>query len=164
MNDEFALEMKKYNTVFKRLEDENRYLRKYADVETAELLEELEAEIEILREEKRRDQMAIGDIERRLAAISHSRTDRTAELYRNYTETAPYYPPSHRTRHFFSPSYPPPSSSRYTHSPPPLHEEARIATRHYPHQRPGYHPSPIASRHLQQPEVSKSRARLSRNK
>lgn len=55
MNEEFAAEMEKYNGVFRRLEEENRGLRRYVDLDTAELLEELEAEVEALREDKRRD-------------------------------------------------------------------------------------------------------------
>ena len=45
MNEEFASEMEKYNSVFKRLEEENRVLKRYADIDTAFLLEELEYEI-----------------------------------------------------------------------------------------------------------------------
>ena len=41
MNEEFASEMEKYNSVFKRLEEENRQLKKYNDVDTIYLLEEL---------------------------------------------------------------------------------------------------------------------------
>jgi hypothetical protein len=33
--------MEKYNSVFKRLEEENRQLKRYIDIDTAYLLEEL---------------------------------------------------------------------------------------------------------------------------
>ena len=38
MNEEFASEMEKYNSVFKRLEEENRKLKKYADIDTIYVL------------------------------------------------------------------------------------------------------------------------------
>jgi hypothetical protein len=41
MNEEFASEMEKYNSVFKRLEDENRQMKRYIDVDTAYILQEL---------------------------------------------------------------------------------------------------------------------------
>jgi hypothetical protein len=39
MNDEFAVEMDKYQKVFKRLEEENKLLKKYNDLDTAYILE-----------------------------------------------------------------------------------------------------------------------------
>lgn len=41
MNDEFTIEMEKYEKIFKRLEDENKQLKKYNDLDTAYILEEL---------------------------------------------------------------------------------------------------------------------------
>lgn len=41
MNEEFASEMEKYNSIFKRLEEENKLLKKYNDIDTVYLLEEL---------------------------------------------------------------------------------------------------------------------------
>lgn len=76
MNEEFASEMEKYNSVFKRLEEENRVLKRYADLDTAFLLEELEYEIELLREEKRKDQMVIAEVQRKIEGIGMARTSR----------------------------------------------------------------------------------------
>jgi|JI10StandDraft_1071094.scaffolds.fasta_scaffold2195439_1 hypothetical protein len=58
--------MEKYNSVFKRLEEENRTLKKYIDIDTAYLLEELEIEVDSLREQRNKDQIIIGDIQRKL--------------------------------------------------------------------------------------------------
>lgn len=58
--------MEKYNSVFKRLEEENRTLKKYIDIDTAYLLEELEIEVDNLREQRNKDQIIIGDIQRKL--------------------------------------------------------------------------------------------------
>ena len=65
MNEEFASQMEKYNSVFKRLEEENRKLKKYGDVDTIYLLQELEMEVENLREQRQKDQFIISDIQRK---------------------------------------------------------------------------------------------------
>lgn len=41
-------------------------MKRYADLDTAFLLEELEYEIELLREEKRKDQMVIAEVQRKI--------------------------------------------------------------------------------------------------
>ena len=70
MNEEFASQMEKYNSVFKRLEEENRKLKKYGDVDTIYLLQELEMEVENLREQRQKDQFIISDIQRKFQGIS----------------------------------------------------------------------------------------------
>lgn len=51
-------------------------LKRYADLDTAFLLEELEYEIELLREEKRKDQMVIAEVQRKIEGIGMARTSR----------------------------------------------------------------------------------------
>lgn len=51
-------------------------MKRYVDIDTAYLLEELEYEVEMLREEKRKDQMIISDIQRKIEGISMARTSR----------------------------------------------------------------------------------------
>lgn len=113
--------MEKYNSVFKRLEDENRQMKRYVDVDTAYLLEELEYEVELLREEKRKDQMIISDIQRKIEGISMARTSRINtrhgyDLHRQYQQDynpdplpIPHFeqrpPYENRYSKFYSPNY-----------------------------------------------------------
>lgn len=97
--------MEKYNSVFKRLEEENKLLKKYNDVDTAYLLEELEYELETLRDQKRKDQLLIADIQRKIDGISFARTSRVSTRPYDYFEPHydnTYQPPTHQqTPHFF---------------------------------------------------------------
>lgn len=68
--------MQKYNSVFKRLEEENKMLKRYNDIDTACMLDELEYEVEVLREEKLKDQFIIAQIQRKIEGISMVRTSR----------------------------------------------------------------------------------------
>lgn len=157
MNEEFASEMEKYNSVFKRLEDENRQMKRYIDVDTAYILQELEYEVEMLREEKRKDQMIIADIQRKIEGISLTRTSRinTRHGYEfnnrqpyDYTpEPLPHFeqrpPYDNRYSKFYSPNYAP-RLSPYSRPPkediPYCHQDFR-ATNH-----------PAISRKLRIPE------------
>lgn len=91
--------MEKYNSVFKRLEEENRVLKRYADLDTAFLLEELEYEIELLREEKRKDQMVIAEVQRKIEGIGMARTSRI-------NTRAPYEVPSRQFQNEFMQAQP----------------------------------------------------------
>jgi hypothetical protein len=95
--------------VFRRLEEENRILKKYNDTDTSYLLEELEIEIEMLRDQKRKDQLIISDIQRRIEGISFSRNSRI-----NTHEHAPHYPPPPPPNYDrFDSSYPEQNGSQY---------------------------------------------------
>jgi hypothetical protein len=109
--------MEKYNSVFKRLEEENRRMKRYVDIDTAYLLEELEFEVEMLREEKRKDQMVIADIQRKIEGISMARTSRIntrhgydlPRPYPDYNPDPPHFeqrpPYENRYSKFYSPNY-----------------------------------------------------------
>lgn len=75
MNDQFAIEIEKYQKIFKRLEEENKLLKKYNDVDTVYILEELEYEVEMLRQEKRNNQGIINQIMSQMNSITWNRND-----------------------------------------------------------------------------------------
>jgi hypothetical protein len=55
MNEEFAYEIDKYNTVYEAMKKEIEELKDYREVDLVEMVERLETEIVKLREEKERD-------------------------------------------------------------------------------------------------------------
>ena len=57
------------------MEEENKHLKKYNDLDTAYILEELEYEVEILREEKRSNQGIINQIMNQMNNITWNRND-----------------------------------------------------------------------------------------
>lgn len=64
------------------------------DVDTAYLLQELEREIDVLREQKRRDQFVIQDIQRKIGGMSSGGPASNSRLRilgdPNYIDTLPY--------------------------------------------------------------------------
>jgi hypothetical protein len=57
------------------MEEENKHLKKYNDLDTAYILEELEYEVEMLREEKRSNQGIINQIMNQMNNITWNRND-----------------------------------------------------------------------------------------
>jgi hypothetical protein len=57
------------------MEEENKHLKKYNDLDTAYILEELEYEVEMLREEKRNNQGIINQIMNQMNNITWNRND-----------------------------------------------------------------------------------------
>lgn len=62
MNYQFTLEIEKYDKIFHKLEEENKSLRKYGQVEMVGLVESLEYEISVLRDEKRQYQVKFNQL------------------------------------------------------------------------------------------------------
>lgn len=67
MNEEFAYEIDKYNTVYEAMKKEIEELKDYREVDLVEMVERLETEIVKLREEKERDEIIIREMRERTA-------------------------------------------------------------------------------------------------
>jgi hypothetical protein len=88
-------------------------LKRYSDVDTAYMLEELEYEIEILREEKRKDQMIIGEIQRKIEGISMTRSSRI-NTRQGYELPNRQYAPEFNNEHVPHFEHRPPFENRYS--------------------------------------------------
>jgi chromosome segregation ATPase len=65
MNEEFAVEIDKYNTVYEAMKREIEDLKDFRDADLVEMVENLETEIVKLREEKERDETIIRELNTR---------------------------------------------------------------------------------------------------